>query len=202
MEQVKFSFYQWEKRFRKIKKICLKSHWFYIVKLYENLSSLTSEQVFLTTRIFIMDSGLSPGVMPQNHGRTLLLWGVQSNEESDCSPAYLSPRKKVLMRNSSPVRISHRSFPSGSAGKESACNAGDTGDAGLSPVLSPGLLRMPWRRVFLSGESHGQRSLAGHSPKGLKGQTWLIDWVQAQESATFPKEWAPKVCSRSSWPTE
>ena len=46
-------------------------------------------------------------------------------------------------------------------GKESACNAGD-----------PGLI--PWGRkwqpapVFLPGESHGQRSLAGDSPSGLK----------------------------------
>ena len=28
---------------------------------------------------------------------------------------------------------------------------------------------MLWRRAFLSGESHGQRSLAGYSPKGRKG---------------------------------
>ena len=106
------------------------------MKLYEKLSSLTSERVFLTSRIFIMDNGLSPGVVPQNHSCTMYLWGVQSNEESDCPLAYLLPRKKVLMRrNSSPVRISHRGFPTGSAGKESACNAGDTGDAGLSPGL-------------------------------------------------------------------
>ena len=55
------------------------------------------------------------------------------------------------------------SFPSGLAGKESTCNAGDSG-------LFPGLRRFPWRRkwqatsVFLPGESHGQRSLAGYSP--------------------------------------
>jgi len=36
--------------------------------------------------------------------------------------------------------MSCRGFPSGSAGKESACNAGDTGDAGSIPGLgrSPG----------------------------------------------------------------
>ena len=51
-------------------------------------------------------------------------------------------------------------FPGGSDGKESACNAGDLG-------LNPGLGRSPWRRewpptpVFLPGDSHGQRSLAG-----------------------------------------
>ena len=54
------------------------------------------------------------------------------------------------------------SFPSGLAGKESTCNAVDTGDSGLFPRLR----RFPWRRkwqttsVSLPGESHGQRSLA------------------------------------------
>ena len=51
-------------------------------------------------------------------------------------------------------------LPGGSDAKESACNVGDLG-------LIPGLGRVPWRRgwqrtpVFLPGESHGQRSLAG-----------------------------------------
>ena len=51
-------------------------------------------------------------------------------------------------------------------GKESACNAGDTGDASL--ILESG--RFPWRKkwqpapVFLPGESHGQGSLVGYSP--------------------------------------
>ena len=43
----------------------------------------------------------------------------------------------------------------------------------------PGSGRSPWRRkwqpspVFLPGESHGQRSLAGNSPWSRKSQTWL-----------------------------
>ena len=58
----------------------------------------------------------------------------------------------------------------GSDGKESACNAGD-------PDLTPG-----WEDplegdtpVFLPGESHGQRSLAGCSPWGHKSRTQLSD---------------------------
>ena len=49
-------------------------------------------------------------------------------------------------------------------------NAGDVRDAGLFP----GSGRFPWRRagqptpVFLPGESHGQRSLAGYSPQSHK----------------------------------
>ena len=50
-----------------------------------------------------------------------------------------------------------RGFPGGSDGKESACNAGDSG-------LNPGSGRSPgegnWQPapVFLPGESHGQES--------------------------------------------
>jgi len=54
----------------------------------------------------------------------------------------------------------------GSVGKESACNAGDAGRRKFNPWVR----KIPWRRkwqptpVFLAGESHGQRSLAGYSP--------------------------------------
>ena len=59
-------------------------------------------------------------------------------------------------------------FPSGSDGKESACNARD-------PHSIPGLGRSPGegkgnplQLVFLPGEFHGQRSLVGCSPWGHK----------------------------------
>ena len=57
-------------------------------------------------------------------------------------------------------------LPCSSNGKESACKAGDQG-------LIPGS-GIKWRRkwqftlVFLPGECHGQRSLAGYSPWGHK----------------------------------
>ena len=59
-----------------------------------------------------------------------------------------------------------RSFPGGSDGKESACNAGD-----LS--LIPGLGRSPGEDneptpVFLLREFHGLRSLVGYSLWGCK----------------------------------
>ena len=63
--------------------------------------------------------------------------------------------------------ILYRDFSGGSDSKESACNVGDSG-------LIPGSGRSPWRRewlptlVFLPGEFHGQKSLAGHSPWGHK----------------------------------
>ena len=65
----------------------------------------------------------------------------------------------------SPFQFFH--FPGGSDGKESACNAGDTG-------LIPGVGEIPWRRewlpspVFLPGKFHGLRSLVVYSPWGLK----------------------------------
>ena len=59
-------------------------------------------------------------------------------------------------------------FPGGSDSKESTCNEGD-----LSSI--PRLGRPPGegndnplQPVFLPGESHGQRSLAGYSPWGCK----------------------------------
>ena len=54
-----------------------------------------------------------------------------------------------------------RGFPSGSDGKQSACNAGD-----LCSV--PGSGRSPGdgnpTPVFLPGKSHGQKRLVGYSP--------------------------------------
>ena len=57
-------------------------------------------------------------------------------------------------------------FPGGSVGKESACNAGDVGSnsgSGRAPGEMHGhsFCSTP---VFLPGESHGLRSLAGYSP--------------------------------------
>ena len=61
-------------------------------------------------------------------------------------------------------------FPDGSAGKESACNAGDTGDIRLIPRLGryPGGGKWQLTLVFLPGKSHGQRRLAGYSTKDCK----------------------------------
>ena len=53
-------------------------------------------------------------------------------------------------------------------GKESACNAGDTGLIPGSETSSGEGNRLP-TPVFFPGESHGQRSLAGYSPGGCKG---------------------------------
>ena len=69
-------------------------------------------------------------------------------------------------------------LPGSSAGKESACNAGD-------PGLIPRVRKIPWRRdrvptpVFRPREFNGQRSLAGYSPKTVgvaKSRTRLSEF--------------------------
>ena len=82
-------------------------------------------------------------------------------------------------------------FPGSSDGKESKYNARDLG-------LIPGSGRFPWRRasqptpVFLPGESHEWRSLAGYSPWGHKeldmtGQVthWLLSVWRKTASLTY-----------------
>ena len=65
------------------------------------------------------------------------------------------------------LSLSLLGFPGGSDGKEPACKVRD-------PGFIPGSGRFPWRRewlftpVFLLGEFHEQRSLAGYSPWGRK----------------------------------
>ena len=61
-------------------------------------------------------------------------------------------------------------FPGGAGGKEPACQ----GRKHKSPSFDPWVRKIPWRGewrptpVFLSGESHGQRSLSGYSPWGYR----------------------------------
>ena len=75
-------------------------------------------------------------------------------------------RKIRLRRDRLPTPV-FLGFPCGSAGKESACNAGDLG---LIPALgrSPGEGHgNPLQHSCLES-LHGQRSLAGYSPWGCK----------------------------------
>ena len=58
-------------------------------------------------------------------------------------------------------------FPGGLDGKESTCQC-------RRPGFDPWVGKIPWRRewqpapVFLPGESHGQKSVAGYHSRGLK----------------------------------
>ena len=73
-------------------------------------------------------------------------------------------------------------FPDGSLGKESTHNAGDhTGRHGFDPWVGKIPKRRAWQPtpVFLPVESHGQRSMAGYSPRGRKES----DMTEATEHA-------------------
>ena len=58
-------------------------------------------------------------------------------------------------------------FPGGASGKEPACQC-------RRSRFNPWVRKIPWRRkwqptpVFSPGKSHGQRSLAGYSPRGYR----------------------------------
>ena len=73
----------------------------------------------------------------------------------------------LLHRWQSLYRLSYEGFPSGSFGKEYACNVGNPGSI-------PGFGKIPRRRkwqptpVFLLQESRGHRSLEGYSSWGRK----------------------------------
>ena len=78
----------------------------------------------------------------------------------------------------------YRGFPGGSVVKEGACNAGDTGPIpgwGRSPAEGNG--KTP--PGFLPGESHGQRSLAGYSPRGhIERDT--TEWLKSGIGSSVP----------------
>ena len=63
-------------------------------------------------------------------------------------------------------------FPGGSDGKDGKWGR---------PRFDPWVGKIPWRRkwqptpVFLPGELHGQRRMAGYGPWGHKSRTWLSD---------------------------
>ena len=68
------------------------------------------------------------------------------------------------------MKVSLGGFPGGAIGKEPTCRCRRCKRCGFDPWVE----KIPWRRrwqptqVFLHGESHGQRSLAGYSPLGHK----------------------------------
>ena len=73
----------------------------------------------------------------------------------------------------SSICVCFHMFPAGSDGKESACNAGDLGSIprlGRSPGEGNG------NPLFLPGKSHGWRSLADYSPRGLK-ELYMTEWL-------------------------
>ena len=85
--------------------------------------------------------------------------------------------------------------PGGSDGKESVCNAGDLG-------LIPESGKIAWRRewlptpVFLPGEFHGQRNLAGSPARGRTrvGHDWANNTFIFQWTAQSVHSWILWLC--------
>ena len=77
------------------------------------------------------------------------------------------------------------------SGKKSTCQC----------RFNPRIKKSPWRRawqtspIFLSGKSHGQKSLAGYSPWCRKrvGHDWVTN--QQEQHRTYRKEIIPSLCS-------
>ena len=69
-------------------------------------------------------------------------------------------------------------FPGGPRGKEAASQCRSCKGHGVDPWVG----KIPWRRtrqptpVFLPGASHGQKSLAGYSPRGCKESDSMRAW--------------------------
>ena len=69
-------------------------------------------------------------------------------------------------------------FLGGASGKVPACQCRRCKRWGFDPWVG----KSPWRRkwqpapVFLTGEAHGQRSLVGYSPGGLKESNMSLGW--------------------------
>ena len=82
---------------------------------------------------------------------------------------------------------SERGFSGGTSSKESACQCRRCKRCGFDPWVG----KIPWRRawqpnlVFLPGKSHGQRSLVGYSPWGLKEFDTTECLSTAQHIITF-----------------
>ena len=77
-------------------------------------------------------------------------------------------KMEIERRRSWSVQGLGKGFARWLSGKDSPANAGDAGDVGLMPgsEKSPGGGNGKSTPVFLPGESHGQRSLAGCNPWG------------------------------------
>ena len=111
---------------------------------------------------FIYQEVLRPDAM------ILVLW-ILRFKLTFHSPHSFSSRGFLVPRHFLPWEWYHLhiwGFPGGSAGKESACNAGDLGSI-------PGLQRSPGEGMtthssILAWRIHGQRILAGCSPGGHK----------------------------------
>ena len=113
------------------------------------------------------------------------------------SSAAPSPCAFKLSQHAGETKLGQQSgAPVGASGKESACQCWRPKRPGFNPWVG----KIPWRRVwqltpvFLPGESHGQWSLVGYSPKGCKELDWS-DWARTGREANLPTVEGPPTRS-------
>ena len=77
------------------------------------------------------------------------------------------------------ITILQEGFPGGASGKEPTCQCRRHKRYGFHPWVRKILWRRAWQPtpVFLSGESHGQRSLVGYSPQDCGFRNGWSDWA-------------------------
>ena len=87
----------------------------------------------------------------------------------------ISKPKKMLV-----VRV-YQDFSGGTSGTEPTCQYSRLKRHGFNPWVRKILRKRKWQPtlLFLTGESHGQKSLGGYSHKVAKSQTWL-KWLSTQ----------------------
>ena len=94
------------------------------------------------------------------------------------------------------VYFSHRGFPGGSSGNEPACKYRRPKTCRFNPWVE----KIPWKRawqpapVFLPGEFHAQKSLAGWS---IGSQRIKYDWSDLTAAAGIHRWWGRKKKSLS-----
>ena len=101
---------------------------------------------------------------------------------SPLSPPILHAPRTLSLPGCPPAELGHseanldpEGFPGGSADTDSTCNSGDPGSIPGSGS-SPGEGNSYPLPIFLPGESHGQRSLAGYSLWGRK-ESDTTEWL-------------------------
>ena len=110
---------------------------------------------------------ISVGIFPKSRVAIVFLYSKVNEKSQPCRRKNTENFHNIMMHY-----ILKKGFPGSSNGKESPGNAGD-------PVRSLGqedplVRKIPWRRewlltpVFLTGESHEQRSLMGYSAQVCK----------------------------------
>ena len=104
--------------------------------------------------------------------------------------AALSPRHTIEKQEwwgETGINGDFRGFPGGASGKEPSCHCRRYKRRGFDPCMG----KIPWRRawqptpVFLPGESHGQRRLAGYSPQGHRESDTTEATEQAQAKSFY-----------------